>query len=393
MLRVLEDGKGGGHLVFLIGGRISRNSIDRKRNCCQEKTGTEKQHGVNIMALEFKSGGFGCGQGRGRQSLKSQDVNERFQRDAMLDVTTVENLIRVMSDVEKGGETVFPSAKPNISVVPGWNELSKSGKKGLFVKPTMGDPLLFWSMKPDGSVDPLSLHASLTSSANSTLIPFILIIGSSVLLTLGILLIPKSLSNWLKAHYRTNVDREDQSVEVLSSEPRAVIFHNFLSPEECDYLISLANPHMSRSMVIDSVTGKSIYSSTRTSSSMYLARGRDKMIQSIEKRIANITSLPVEHRGGLQIILYKVGQMIENHHDYLTKDFMIKNGGQRLATVLMYLSDVEEGGETVFPSAKGNVNRKYGKNGLSIKPKKGDALLFYSMKPDASLDPLSLHGK
>ncbi|PWA81678.1 Oxoglutarate/iron-dependent dioxygenase [Artemisia annua] len=296
------------------------------------------------------------------------------------------------SDVEKGGETVFPSAKPNISVVPGWNELSKSGKKGLFVKPTMGDPLLFWSMKPDGSVDPLSLHASLTSSANSTLIPSILIIGSSVLLTLGILLIPKSLSNLLKAHYRTTVDREDQSVEVLSSEPRAVIFHNFLSPEECDYLISLAKPHMSRSTVNDRVTGKSIYSSTRTSSSMYLARERGKMIQSIEKRIADITSLPVENGEGLSIIHYEVGQKIENHHDYFTNDFMIKNGGQRLATVLMYLSDVEEGGETVFPSAKGNINRKWGKKGLSVKPKKGDALLFYSMKPDASLDPLSLHG-
>ncbi|GKD18307.1 hypothetical protein Tco_1207465, partial [Tanacetum coccineum] len=31
VLRVLEDGKGGGDLVFLIGGRITRDSIDQQR--------------------------------------------------------------------------------------------------------------------------------------------------------------------------------------------------------------------------------------------------------------------------------------------------------------------------------------------------------------------------
>lgn len=43
------------------------------------------------MALEFKSEGFGCGQGRVRRSVKSQDVSERVQRDAMLHVTGVAN--------------------------------------------------------------------------------------------------------------------------------------------------------------------------------------------------------------------------------------------------------------------------------------------------------------
>lgn len=62
------------------------------------------------------------------------------------------------TDVEEGGETVFPAAKGNISSVPWWNELSECGKKGLSVKPKMGDALLFWSMKPDAELDPSSLH-------------------------------------------------------------------------------------------------------------------------------------------------------------------------------------------------------------------------------------------
>lgn len=59
---------------------------------------------------------------------------------------------------------------------------------------------------------------------------------------------------------------------------------------------------------------------------------------------------------------------------------------------------MEEGGETVFPAAaKSNVSSVGGsecaKEGISVKPKMGDALLFWSMHPDTTIDPSSLHGK
>ena len=62
--------------------------------------------------------------------------------------------------------------------------------------------------------------------------------------------------------------------------------------------------------------------------------------------------------------------------------------------------NIEEGGETVFPAANKCVSSvpwwkklpTHGKDGLSIKPKMGDALFFWSMKPDGTLDYTSLHG-
>ncbi|XWS45604.1 hypothetical protein CRYUN_Cryun15aG0150700 [Craigia yunnanensis] len=237
-----------------------------------------------------------------------------------------------------------------------------------------------------------------------------------ILLALGILSIPSSNSgnspkpNELSSIVHKVVDRISRSddddgrgehwVEVISWEPRAFIYHNFLSKEECEYLIDLAKPHMEKSTVVDSKTGKREDSRVRTSSGTFLARGRDKIIRNIEKRIADFSFIPVEHGEGLQILHYEVGQKYEPHYDYFLDEFNTKNGGQRIATVLMYLSDVEEGGETVFPAAKGNISAvpwwnelsECGKEGLSVKPKKGDALLFWSMKPDASLDPSSLHG-
>eukprot|EP00249_Psilotum_nudum_P009659 c22073_g1_i1 orf=164-1066(+) len=189
-------------------------------------------------------------------------------------------------------------------------------------------------------------------------------------------------------------------VEFLSWEPRAFVYHNFLSKEECEYLINLAKPHMVKSTVVDSATGGSKDSRVRTSSGAFLHRGQDKIIRGIEKKIADFTFIPVEHGEGLQILHYEVGQKYDPHYDYFHDEFNTKNGGQRIATVLMYLSNVEAGGETIFPSAKVNSSSlpwwddlsECAKEGLSVRPKQGDALLFWSSKPDGMLDPSSLHG-
>lgn len=52
----------------------------------------------------------------------------------------------------------------------------------------------------------------------------------------------------------------------------------------------------------------------------------------------------------------------------------------RYATVLVYLQDVEKGGETTFPQL-----------GIKVKPKKGRALIWNSMTSDGNCDPTSIH--
>ncbi|GMY28173.1 probable prolyl 4-hydroxylase 3 [Fagus crenata] len=244
-----------------------------------------------------------------------------------------------------------------------------------------------------------------------TLVLFMLFMLSVVLLmllALGIVSLPISTEdsppNDLSYFTRRTVERSDglgerteQWTEVLSWEPRAFIYHNLLSKEECEYLISLATPHMTKSTVVDSKTGRSKDSRVRTSSGMFLRRGQDKIISDIEKRIADFSFIPAE---GLQVLHYEIGQKHDPHFDYFLDEFNTKNGGQRIASLLMYLSDVEEGGEMVFLAANQNFSSvpwwhelsECGKGGLSVKPKMGDALLFWSMRPNATLDPSSLHG-
>ncbi|KAJ3674578.1 hypothetical protein LUZ60_005194 [Juncus effusus] len=188
-------------------------------------------------------------------------------------------------------------------------------------------------------------------------------------------------------------------VTQISWKPRAFLYKGFLSDEECDHLIKLAKEKLAKSMVADNESGKSLMSEVRTSSGMFLSKKQDKIIARIEERIAAWTFLPEENAESLQILRYQFGQKYEPHFDYFHDKINQARGGHRLATVLMYLSDVKMGGETIFPNAEGKDLQvkdetwsECAKQGLAVKAIKGDAVLFFSLNIDGTPDPHSLHG-
>ncbi|GLJ31178.1 hypothetical protein SUGI_0624760 [Cryptomeria japonica] len=188
-------------------------------------------------------------------------------------------------------------------------------------------------------------------------------------------------------------------VTQLSWHPRAFLYKNFLTDEECDHLIALSRDKMEKSMVADNESGKSVMSEIRTSSGMFLSKGQDEIVARIEERIAAWTFLPKENGEAMQILHYENGQKYEPHFDFFHDKLNQAMGGHRIATVLMYLSDVVKGGETVFPNAESKQSQpkddswsECAKRGYSVKPNKGDALLFFSLHPDATTDETSLHG-
>ncbi|XP_050214561.1 prolyl 4-hydroxylase 1 isoform X2 [Mercurialis annua] len=184
--------------------------------------------------------------------------------------------------------------------------------------------------------------------------------------------------------------------EIISWSPRIIVLHNFLSMEECDYLRAIAIPRLAVSSVVDAKTGKGVKSNVRTSSGMFLRSEERKypMVQAIEKRISVYSQVPIENGELIQVLRYEKTQFYKPHHDYFSDTFNLKRGGQRIATILMYLSDNVEGGETYFPMAGSGECSCGGKvvKGMSVKPNKGDAVLFWSMGLDGQLDPKSLHG-
>ncbi|XP_021776364.1 prolyl 4-hydroxylase 1-like [Chenopodium quinoa] len=184
--------------------------------------------------------------------------------------------------------------------------------------------------------------------------------------------------------------------EVISWSPRIIVLHNFLSMEECDYLRAIALPRLQVSTVVDTKTGKGVRSEVRTSSGMFLHPDERKypLIEAIEKRISVYSHVPAENGELIQVLRYEKDQFYKPHNDYFSDSFNVKRGGQRVATMLMYLSDNVEGGETYFPMAGSGECSCGGKmvSGMSVKPLKGDAVLFWSMGLDGQPDPRSVHG-
>jgi prolyl 4-hydroxylase len=182
------------------------------------------------------------------------------------------------------------------------------------------------------------------------------------------------------------LDLEDRRVNILSHmrDPNIVVVGNFLSDDECDGLIEGAKPRLARSLTVATQTGGEELNADRTSNGMFYARSENELVARIERRLAQLTRWPLDNGEGLQILHYRPGAEYKPHYDYFEPSepgtpTILKRGGQRVATIIMYLHEPTKGGGTVFP----DVN-------LEVAPKRGHAVFFsYNRAHPASK---SLHG-
>ena len=136
----------------------------------------------------------------------------------------------------------------------------------------------------------------------------------------------------------------------------------------------------------------------RTSSGMFIERGADEVVRRIEARIAHWTQLPVVHGEAIQVLKYAIGQHYGPHWDVFEGNAQQGPDGDRIATVLIYLNSPKAGGETAFPRSfppddwheqRGGADSwsKCGRLGVAARAVAGDALLFFSLKPDGEPPP------
>lgn len=182
------------------------------------------------------------------------------------------------------------------------------------------------------------------------------------------------------------LDAGDRQVDVLLQmcRPDLAVLGNFLSEAECSALVEAARPGLARSLTVAVKTGGELLSPDRTSSGMFFTRGENALVERIEARISRLLNWPMENGEGLQVLRYLPGAQYKPHHDYFDPaepgtPSILQRGGQRVATLIMYLHAPTQGGATVFPDL-----------GLEVPPQRGNAVFFSYDRPNAST--LSLHG-
>ena len=186
----------------------------------------------------------------------------------------------------------------------------------------------------------------------------------------------------------SRIAAHDRTVRVAARAERPVLalLSEVIDAAECAELIEMARGRLEPSTLVDPASGRDVVSGLRASSGMFFRPFENALVARLDRRLAQIMNLPVEHGEGLQVLHYPSGAGSAPHHDFLlptnaANQASIARSGQRVSTMVTYLNDVPEGGETLFPEA-----------GWAVSPQRGNAVYFEYCNRHGELDHASLHG-
>lgn len=204
--------------------------------------------------------------------------------------------------------------------------------------------------------------------------------AGEVLNTLGFNKKPKFI-NYFK-HY--NIDILRGAEQIYFPFTKIYEYKNFLCPDECKALMQIADKKVRRSCVANP-KDEAITSDYRTSWTADLEWNKNNFINQIDMKISRALHLYPFLGEMIQIQRYNPGQYYKEHCDYfhpMTKEYGVYTEwmGQRTWTFMVYLNDVEEGGETYFK----HLN-------LKIKPERGKAVFWSNLYPFGLPNPKTMH--
>ncbi|XP_050346722.1 prolyl 4-hydroxylase subunit alpha-1 isoform X2 [Nymphalis io] len=198
--------------------------------------------------------------------------------------------------------------------------------------------------------------------------------------------IPRAISKRLTCRYLTEnhpfLRLAPIKMEYVYLDPDIVVFHEVLNEDEIYEIMMMARPRFRRATVHDPKTGELVPAHYRISKSAWLKDEEAPVVENLSRRIADFTGLSMTSAEELQVVNYGIGGHYEPHFDFARKqESAFENfSGNRIATVLFYMSDVAQGGATVFTEL-----------GLSVFPQRGAAVFWLNLHPSGEGDLATRH--
>ncbi|XP_014363385.2 prolyl 4-hydroxylase subunit alpha-1-like [Papilio machaon] len=198
--------------------------------------------------------------------------------------------------------------------------------------------------------------------------------------------IPSEMSRRLKCSYLTEnhpfLKLAPIKMEQMYIDPDIVVFHQVLSDDEIEHIKDMAKPRFKRAVVHDPKTGELVPAHYRISKSAWLKDEESDVVSRVSRRVADFTGLTMDTAEELQVVNYGIGGHYEPHFDFARKEenAFKKSSGNRIATVLFYMSEVAQGGATVFTEL-----------GLSVFPVKNAAVFWLNLHPSGEGDIATRH--
>lgn len=171
-------------------------------------------------------------------------------------------------------------------------------------------------------------------------------------------------------HVRRRHKVINTTVRCANSRPR--IHKNVLTEEECNECIFLANMYKENAIVNLS---SAFNDGTLVRSDSRLMKIVDAKINDIIKTKYNCVSNSFCHMN-----VYEPYEMFALHVDALYSSRIEDYGPQRISTAIIYLNDIQNGGETVFPY-----------HGMSITPVQGTLVYWKNVLDSGIIDFDMMH--
>jgi len=190
-------------------------------------------------------------------------------------------------------------------------------------------------------------------------------------------------------------------LKLMHRSPPVICIEDFFSTEECQEYIDITTPPLpqptttstttttSNPLKVNSATFSTLAQSKRTSTTWFCHFSQVPTLLAKSKRLLG-PHFPLERMEESQIVRYRTGEEFSWHVDEVPNP-ATANGGQRVGTLLVYLTTVEEGkgGGTVFRDLRPPGGS--GKEQLTMQPKRGSAMIFFPALEDGTPDDRTLH--